>query len=85
MTDAQQVLAAITRTVIGLVCFLVGLGCSVYQIEHPPISRGVVYVFIGVALFGALLLPSIWDVTYPRVVKLAAFLPWGQKKDGGCP
>ncbi len=52
-----------TKTVllifVGLAMMVGGGFGTAYVLEHPPITKPLIYLFVGVALFGALLLPGI--------------------------
>lgn len=56
--------------VVGLVFLVSGLLGALYQLEHPPIERGLVFAFMGLAVLGALLLPSVFTSLFPRVKQI---------------
>lgn len=55
---------------VGLAFLVVGLSGAIYEIQHPPIERPIVYVCVGMAVFGALLLPSVFTAAFPRVKQI---------------
>lgn len=79
--------------VMGL-AFLVGGGwLAVYEVQHPPTHSGHLYVFIGIALLGALLInpTPILNSVKQVVVIILPIIPWskaqqmGQRLSGSTP
>lgn len=61
--------------------FLIGGGwLAVYELQHPPTHSGHLYVFIGIALLGALLInpAPILSSVKQVVVIILPIIPWSK-------
>ncbi len=60
-----------------------GLGAA-YLIEHRPIIAGLVYVCIGVSVFGAILIDPdpLVGTAKNIVVVILPLVPWGRRPSG---
>lgn len=70
----------ILNLAMGLVLMVGGAWLAVYQLQHPPVVKGLLYTFVGIALLGALLInptPIIGSVKQ-IVVVLLPVLPWAK-------
>lgn len=66
--------------VMGLALLVGGAWLLVYELQHPPAHSGHVYVMVGIALLGALLInptPIISSVKSVVVVVLP-LIPWSK-------
>lgn len=69
---------------VGLAFLVAGLWAMWYQLQHPPIDRHLVYLGAGMAVFGALLLPSVFTAAFPRVKQIFILIfPGGLPLIGG--
>ena len=78
--------------IVGVFLLLGGAAGAAYLLEHPPIIKPLVYLFVIIALFGALLLPGILVMTKQIVVFVQPYLQnvpvFGQvfgRRDGDVP
>lgn len=70
----------IVNLVMGLALLAGGAWLAVYELQHPPTHSGHLYVFVGIALLGALLInptPIISSVKQVVLVILPV-VPWGR-------
>ena len=69
-TRVERALGLLVVIIVGAVLLAVGLLGALYQLEHPPTDKHLVYLFVGIALLGALLLPSVFTALFPRVKQI---------------
>lgn len=70
----------VLNLVMGLALLVGGGWLLVYELQHPPAHSGHVYVMVGIALLGALLInpaPIVGAVKSVVIVILPA-LPWSK-------
>lgn len=80
----ERAAGLVVVVLVGLAFLAVGLSGAVYEIQHPPIERPIVYVCVAMAIFGALLLPSVFTVAFPRVKQIFVLIfPNGLPLVGG--
>ena len=66
-------LSLLWHVLVGLALLLGGAAGVAYTLEHAHEGHAdhpMIYFFGGVAMVGALVLPSIFDVFWPRAVKI---------------
>jgi len=71
----------ILNLTLGLILLAGGGFLTFYEISHPPTHSPHVYVFVGIAVLGALLInPSPIISTVKQVIILVLpMVPWGAK------
>ena len=80
----ERAAGVVVVILVGLAFLVVGLSGAIYEIQHPPIERPIVYVCVSMAVFGALLLPSVFTVAFPRVKQIFVLIfPNGLPLVGG--
>ncbi len=89
MSKLETTLEVLLALLVGVAFLGVGLGGITYQLMHPPatgLDRRLVGMFIGLSVLGALIMPSIFTMLFPRVksIYILVFpnglpLPWGRR------
>lgn len=83
---AIAIVSDIAHVIVGGVLMLAGILGAAYQIEHPPVVKGIFYPTVGVAILGALILPSIFPTVQKIIVFIVPYLPLiGGKRAGDPP
>jgi predicted Co/Zn/Cd cation transporter (cation efflux family) len=70
----------ILNVVMGLALLVGGGWLAVYEQQHPPVHSGHLYVGIGLALLGALLInpTPIINSVKQVVIVIAPIIPWSK-------
>ena len=80
----ERAAEVVVVVLVGLAFLATGLFGLIYQLQHPPVQHGVIYLSAGMAIFGALLLPSVFTVAFPRVKQIFVLIfPGGLPIIGG--
>ena len=66
----ERAAGMVIAIVVGSAFLAVGLFGFIYQIEHPPVQKWVIGPCVGMAVLGALLLPSVFAIAFPRVKQI---------------
>ncbi len=73
--EAKNVLGQLVHVVVGLFFMAIGGWMVVYTIQHPPITKMLMYGGAGAALFGALIMPTIFPLIKEIFVFVVPYIP----------
>lgn len=83
---AIAIVSGVLHLVVGIVLMTIGFGVVVYQIGQEPHNNTLIYTFLIVGVFGALILPTILPTVKQIVVLVFPNgIPWPGGRRAGDP